>query len=88
MPDDKLKIQKEIIEHIKLGSPALQELKKIPLDKSLVELGYLDSFGVIDVVTFMEKRWNIKIFDDDITREKMGSLNKMTTLVIQKLKSN
>ena len=55
------------------------------MDKSLVELGYLDSFGIIDTVSFIENKWKIKIEDDELTKEKFGSLNKMIDLINLKL---
>jgi acyl carrier protein len=49
-----------------------------------VELGFLDSYAVVELVEFLEKNWNIAILNEEITREKMGSLNKMATLILQK----
>ena len=48
----------EILNFVMLGNPSLKK-QKIPLDKSLMELGYLDSFGIIELVTFLEK--NLKL---------------------------
>ena len=56
------------------------------MNKSLVELGYLDSFAVIDLITFIEKEWSIVLENEDITREKMGSINKMIKLISIKQK--
>jgi acyl carrier protein len=56
----------------------------LPRDESLVELGFLDSYAVVELVEFLEKNWNIAILNEEITREKMGSLNKMATLILQK----
>jgi len=56
----------------------------LPRDESLVELGYLDSYAVVELVEFLEKNWNISILNEEITREKMGSLNKMAILILQK----
>ena len=58
------------------------------MNKSLVELGYLDSFAVIDLITFIEKEWSIVLENEDITREKMGSINKMIKLISIKTKKN
>jgi acyl carrier protein len=63
-----------------IGQPA----PALPRDESLVELGYLDSYAVVELVEFLEKNWNISILNEEITREKMGSLNKMATLILQK----
>lgn len=74
-----------IIDYLKKGNPIYNDMKEIPLDKSLVELGYMDSFGVIDIVTFLEGNYSIKIEDEEITKEKFGSINKMAKLVEEKI---
>ena len=77
-------IRSEITEYLKNGNPLILDLKEIPLDKSLVELGYLDSFGVVDLVVFLEGRYLISIEDEEITKENFGSINKMAQLVHDK----
>jgi len=74
-----------IIDYLKKGNPMYNDLQEIPLDQSLVELGYMDSFGVIDMVTFLEGNYSISIKDDEITKEKFGSINKMAKLVEEKI---
>jgi acyl carrier protein len=74
-----------IVDYLKKGNPIYADLKEIPLDKSLVELGYMDSFGIIDIVTFLEGNYSITINDDEITKEKFGSINKMAKLVKEKI---
>lgn len=73
-----------IIEYLKQGNPMYSDLEQIPLDESLVELGLMDSFGVIDIVTFLEKRFQIEIEDSEITKEKFGSIRRMSALVVSK----
>lgn len=75
----------EILNFVKLGNPSLKS-QKIPLDKSLMELGYLDSFGIIELVTFLEKKFKVTIEDKEITKEIFGSINKMSKLVVKKIK--
>ena len=82
----KSKILEEMLEYLKKANPSISELKKIPLNVSLLEKGYLDSFGVIEMITFIEKNWKIKINDSDLTTEKMGSINKMISLIYNKKK--
>ena len=43
-------IREYIVEYLKQGNPLIAELEDIPLDESLVELGYMDSFGIVDIV--------------------------------------
>ena len=81
MSKEKKKISDELLKYLKMGNPLIANLKKIPLNESLVELGYLDSFGVIDIVEFLEKSQKVKIHDDEITKEKFGSINKMVNTI-------
>lgn len=78
------KIRLSIIDYLQAGNPMLAELENVPLDQSLVQLGYMDSFGVIDIVTFLEGTYSIEIVDEEITMEKFGSINKMVELVLLK----
>ena len=84
MQNKKDSIEKILLKYFTNNFPDIKKLKNIPKDKSLVELGYLDSFAVIDMVTFIEKEWNIKIEDNEITKKYMGSINKMVALIKQK----
>ena len=72
MSKEKKKILDELLQYLKIGNPLIANLKKVPLNESLVELGYLDSFAIIDLVEFLEKSQKIKILDDEITKEQFG----------------
>ena len=37
----------------------------------------LDSYGIVDLLTFIEGEFGLTIPDADITKEKMGSIRKM-----------
>tara|TARA_B000000460_G_C21162888_1_gene241927 strand:+ start:86 stop:352 length:267 start_codon:yes stop_codon:yes gene_type:complete len=78
-------IEKDLIQYLKNGNPILDKMKDVPLNESLVELGYIDSFGVIDLVTYLENKWKVKIENAEITKEKFGSISKMINLVYSKL---
>ena len=78
-------IEKDLIRYLKNGNPILNEMKDVPLNESLVELGYIDSFGIIDLVTYLENKWKVKIENAEITKEKFGSISKIINLVYSKL---
>ena len=78
-------IEEDLIRYLKNGNPNLSNMKDIPMDKSLVELGHIDSFGVIDLVTYLESKWKVKIENEEITQDHFGSINKMVNLVNKKL---
>ena len=41
------------------------------MNKSLLELGYIDSFGVIEIISYFEKKYKISIQDNEITKENL-----------------
>jgi acyl carrier protein len=57
---------------------------EIPLDKSLVDEGILDSYAVIELVTFIEKRYGISITTGEIVKANFGSINLMAKFVLSK----
>ena len=78
-------IEEDLIRYLKNGNPNLSNMKEMPMEKSLVELGHIDSFGVIDLVTYLESKWKVKIENKEITQDQFGSINKMVNLVYKKL---
>ena len=78
-------IEEDLIRYLKNGNPNLSNMKNMPMDKSLIELGHMDSFGVIDLVTYLESKWKVKIENKEITQDQFGSINKMVNLVYKKL---
>jgi acyl carrier protein len=69
-----------ILDYLK-GSVLLDPSQEIPLDRSLVEAGILDSYGIVDLLTFIEGEFGLAIPDEDITKEKMGSIHKMAKYI-------
>ena len=73
-----------IIEFVLENFPSTYDRQSLPTEESLIELGVLDSYGVVELVSFLEENWAITIADSDITRDKMGSITKMASLVLEK----
>ena len=81
-----LEIANRIAEFVIINkAPQGYEVSNLPRDSSLVSLGILDSYGVIEIVEFLENTWGISILDEEVTTELMGSINKMAKLVHSKL---
>jgi acyl carrier protein len=78
-------IAAQITKYVISNHPCEYTEDNLPKEESLVELGVLDSYGVVELVVFLEATWSISIHDDEITREKMGSIKKMSALVVSKL---
>ena len=78
-------VRDAIIDHVLSNYVCPFTKETIPLDQSLVELGVFDSYGMIELVSFLETNWSLTILDSEITREKIGSINKMVALAREKL---
>jgi len=79
------KIRKAIVEYVAANHPSTYTVETMPLNDSLLELGVLDSFGVVELVDFLENHWSVTIEDHEITKDRMGSVNKMVDLIEEKL---
>lgn len=59
---------------------------EIILDESLIDQGIIDSFGLVEISTFMENEFSIKITEEEMTRDNFGSVLKMVAF-IERLKN-
>ena len=54
---------------------------KLEGDTDLFEKGFVNSLYALDIVTFLEKTFNIKLGKKDITKDNLSSINKIVELV-------
>jgi acyl carrier protein len=54
-------------------------------DTDLFEAKYLDSFGFVDLVAWIEQSFSVKLGEDDLADPAMGSINGMQALVSRRL---
>jgi len=59
--------------------------EKLSEDVSFQESGILDSTGFLELITFVEERFGIKITDGELIPENFDTLRKMSGFVEQKL---
>lgn len=50
-------------------------------DDNLVDLGVMDSFGMVEIVGYLEKTYQIRLTDDDLTSTELMSINGMAQIV-------
>tara|TARA_Y100001968_G_C19419162_1_gene750755 strand:- start:1544 stop:1792 length:249 start_codon:yes stop_codon:yes gene_type:complete len=77
-------IKEKLLEYVFQQSD-LDNKMEIPLNESLLATGVLDSFGIVELIEYIESTWEIIIDDSDFTVEKMGSITKMVNLIDSKL---
>ena len=56
-------------------------------EDSFIEMGLLDSTGVLELIAFLEKRYGIKLEDGEIVPENLDSIRRISTFVTQKLQA-
>ena len=54
-------------------------------DQSLTESGIIDSMGIINIIEYLESKYNIEIDDEDILQKNFGSINKITNYTLKKI---
>ncbi len=82
-------IKDELLRYVYDNSFAFDgELDDIPFDEPLIEMGLLDSSGIIELLFFIERKWNIEISAEDLTVGKIGSVNQIAVFIEQKLSKN
>ena len=63
------------------------EEDEIDMDSSLIDQGIIDSFGLVEITTFIEQAFGLVIREEDMTREAFGSMNKMVAFISVRLET-
>jgi len=50
-------------------------------DDSFMETGLIDSTGVLEMVAFLEEKYEVEIADEDLTPENLDSIRRIATYV-------
>lgn len=62
-----------------------ESINEIDFDESLIDGAYIDSIGIIMLVSFIEKTFNIRVGDHEIIPENFESINKIIHYISNKL---
>jgi acyl carrier protein len=57
-------------------------------ETSFLESGIVDSTGIMELVSFLEKQFGIVVGDDDVVPENMDSLSRIDQYLHRKLKAS
>ncbi len=77
----KTTIRNFIVENFLFGDTSFQ----FSDEDSLMESGILDSTGILELVAFLEKEYDIRIPNEEILPENMDSLNNLEQFIRKKL---
>jgi acyl carrier protein len=73
-------VKEFIIENFLFG-----EEEQIELETDFFDKGIIDSTGVIELVSFLEERFNISVDDDELIPENLSSLKRVDSFLEKKL---
>ena len=85
---DEPTIRTETRDFLRQNFPLAGDLSNVPDDGSLIDLGVVDSTGVLEVVGFIESRYGFEIPIDEIAPENLDSIDAITGYVMAKLVSS
>lgn len=80
----KEKITKEIAGYLK-SSGRSAEGKDLPSGQLLFDSGILDSFGMVELIVFLEKHYSIQLGEGDLVKENLDTIGHIADLVVSKL---
>ena len=80
-------IEKDLRDFIEKNFSSRQDEINLSKDYPLLDSGLIDSAGIFELVGFMEKQYNIKISDDEISPNNFETINKLTVFINIKLKN-
>lgn len=64
-----------------LQDDMLVDTGEIQMDQNLLATGHVDSFGFIEMITALEKMFQIKFSDDDIQKPEITTVDGLTSLI-------
>ena len=56
-------------------------------DQSFLEKGIIDSTGILELVSFIEETFGVKLEDEELIPDNLDSLNNLSEFIKQKAKS-
>ena len=72
---------KEAVRRFILGNFFVPEGNALEDDDPLLEHGVIDSTGVLEIIGFVEMNYGIKLDDDEIVPENLGSISNIAAFI-------
>lgn len=79
MPDDN-EIRETVLEYV-IDEYVEDEDEEITYDSPLISSGLVDSFSMVSLKVFLEKKYDIKLPDEDASPEAFDTVNSIVELV-------
>lgn len=80
MQDVEERVSKYLVQNFLFG-----DTSKFPApSESLVELGIVDSTGILEIIEFLESDFGIQVLDSEALPENLGSMSNIVSFVERK----
>lgn len=79
-----MSIAAEVEQFIVSDIAAGRGIDSVAHDSDLLTDSTIDSLGIVELITFLESRYGIKVDDDDVDAENFRSVNNIVTFVESK----
>lgn len=79
MPQVKEKVYNFIVENFLFGNS-----DGLDYETSFLDEGIIDSTGILELVSFLEEEFNIRIHDDELVPENLDSIEKISSFLQNK----
>jgi len=77
-------IEQEVRRFLKDNFPLSADGVVLDPDDSLIEVGVIDSTGVLELIGFIEERYDVEIADEEVLPENLDSIANITRFVGEK----
>ena len=57
-------------------------------DDLLMEIGIIDSPGIVDLICWYEENFGIELTDDEMTMDNLGTINLMVAFALTKMEAS
>lgn len=75
------RVRQFVLENFYVSDPS-----EVAHDTLLVTTGFIDSTGMLELITFLEQEFKIRISDDETTAENLESIERVAAFVERKLR--
>ena len=79
-----VKTMEMVRDFVKLNFYLSEKNSQIDPDVSLMETGIIDSTGILELIDFLEEKFDIKIENEDISPQNLDSLRNISAFVERK----
>ena len=64
------------------------DMKPLGPEQSLLGTGVVDSTGILEMIDFLESRYNVEFEDEDLVAENFDTISRITHIVEMKLSNS